>query len=209
MTRRRLGCGFAALVTLAALTAAACGGNGGADATPTAAGTAPTPLPEPTIQGNQYTFPDRGYSVTIPDGWTPDANSVVSGPLKVDSFFSGEEVDGVQTNIAVSCEDNPENVSLSQYIDVKLETLRQLDARDLERLGSLEVGGAPAEMVRYRFVRDELTISKVDVMFLGGKCAWTVSLTAAPSAIEKGRATLNEFLSSFQLLSQNGSSSGG
>ncbi len=146
-------------------------------------------------------FPARGYSATIPDGWTADPNSVASGPLKVDAFFSSEEVDGVQTNIAVACEDNPENVGLAQYVEIKLETLRQLDARDLQRLGALEVSGVPAEMVQYHYERDDLTIGKIDVLFVGGPCAWTVSLTAAPGVLEAGKTVLDQFLRSFQLSS--------
>lgn len=195
------GCWYAGLLVAAvvpALLAVACGGRGGGDETPTV--TARTPLPEPTITGNQFVFPERGYSVTIPEGWTTDPNSVVSGPLKVDSFFSSEQVNGVQTNIAVTCEDNPERIGLAEYVDGKLETLRQLDARDLQRLGSLDVSGVQAEMVQYHYVRDDLTIGRVDVMFVGGACAWTVSLTAAPSVVEAGKSTLTTFLSSFELL---------
>lgn len=200
--------GLAAVsMAMVALLFGACGGDGGGQATPTTEASAPTPLPEPTIEGNRYIFPGRGYSATIPEGWTADPNSVASGPMKVDAFFAGEEVEGVQTNIAVACEENPDSVSLSDYVELKLETLKQLDARDLQRLGALQVAGVPAEMVQYSFVREDVTVSKVDVMFVGGPCAWTVSLTAAPSAIEAAKTTLNAFLGSFELLaSEEGSS---
>ncbi|HWQ28258.1 MAG TPA: hypothetical protein VNN12_04465 [Dehalococcoidia bacterium] len=211
MNTQGLRLGFAAVfMVMAGLLFGACGGDGGGEATPTPEASAPTPLPQPTIEGNRYIFPGRGYSATIPEGWTADPNSVASGPMKVDAFFAGEEVEGVQTNITVTCEENPDNVGLSDYLELKLETLRQLDARDLQRLGALQVAGVPAEMVQYSFVREDVTASKVDVMFVGGPCAWTVSLTAAPSAIEAAKTTLNAFLGSFQLLtSEEGSSSAG
>ncbi|HXF52252.1 MAG TPA: hypothetical protein VNM43_11280 [Dehalococcoidia bacterium] len=194
--------GLCVALALATLVGFACGSDGGSNGgTETPEAATPRVLPEPTITGNRYTFPGRGYAVDIPEGWTTDPNSVAAGSLVVDSFFSSEEVDGVQTNITVSCEENP-TVSTSEYVEQRLETIRQLDARDLERSGTLEVAGVPAEMVQYSLVREDVTVGKVDVMFVSGPCAWTISLTAAPSALDAAKATLNAFLSSFTILQE-------
>lgn len=196
---RRVG-SVAAVLLAATFLLQACGSSGGNDATSTPSPGAPQPPPEPTITGNAFVFPARGYAVKIPEGWTADANSITVGPLKVDSFFSSEKVDGVQTNIAVSCETPSTPITTAEYVESRLETARQLDARDLRRLGALDVGGQQAQMIEYTFVRDQVTVNQVDVVFVGGPCAWTVSLTAAPSVVEAGKSTLDEFLRSFELL---------
>lgn len=196
---RRVG-SVAAVLVAAMFVLQACGSDGGGDATSTPSPEARQPLPEPTITGNEFVFPGRGYAARIPDGWTADANSVTVGPLKVDSFFSPEQVDGVQTNIAVSCEKPSAPITTAEYVENRLETARQLDARDLQRLGSLDVAGQQAEMVEYTFVRDQVTVRRIDVLFVGGPCAWTVSLTVAPAVAEARRSALDEFLRSFELL---------
>lgn len=196
---RRAG-SVAAVLLAAAFFLQACGSSGSDDGASTSSPGAPQPPPEPTITGNTFVFPGRGYAVKIPEGWTADANSVTVGPLKVDSFLSSEEIDGVQTNITVSCQELSTAVTTAEYVESRLETARQLDARDLRRLGSLDVGGYQAEMVEYAFVRDQVTIQRVDVMFVGGPCAWTVSLSAAPSAVDAARTVLDQFLQSFEVL---------
>lgn len=191
--------GLYVALALATFVGFACGSDGGSNGGTETPEATPRVFPEPTITGNRYTFPGRGYAVDIPEGWTTDPNSVAAGSLVVDSFFSSEQVDGVQTNITVSCEENP-TVSTSEYVEQRLETIRQLDARDLQRSGALEVAGVPAEMVQYSLVREDVTVGKVDVMFVSGPCAWTISLTAAPSALEAAKTVLGQFLQSFEIL---------
>ncbi len=160
----------------------------------------PAPQPEPTIAGSRYYFPARGYEALIPDGWHSDANTVVAGPLKVDTFFSPGEVDGVQANVSVSCEENPSGASTEQYVENRLETLHQLAATDVKELGSISVSGVEGQMVSYTLVRGQTTIRKTDVMVVASRCAWLLALATAPSEENQVRDVFDRFLASFRLI---------
>ena len=187
-----------ALLVVGLVSSVACGGGNGSDVGgPTST---PAPQPEPTIVGSQYFFPARGYEALIPDGWNSDANIVVAGPLKIDGFFSPDEVDGVQANISVSCEENPSGASTEQYVENRLGTLQELASTDLKTLGSVSVGGVQGQTVSYTLTRGPTTIRKIDVMVVTSTCAWTVALAAAPSEETQNREVLDRFLESFHLI---------
>jgi len=183
----------------------ACGSAGGAVNQLTST---PAPQAEPTIEENRYFFPARGYEALIPEGWQSDANSLVAGSLKVDSFYASGEVDGVQGNISVTCEENPSGVSTEQYVQNRLATLRQLAVADLKTLGTVTVGGAQGQMVSYTLTRGDTIVRKIDVMVTASKCAWTLALATAPSEESYNRDVFDRFLESFRLIDESPATSG-
>jgi hypothetical protein len=192
-----------ALAIASALAAAACsGGGGGKSGTPTPLDTTPTSVPhvDPTIDGSTFFFPGRGYAAVIPDGWHANPNSLLAGPQLVDTFFSPDTVDGVQSNISVTCELNPSNVTTQEFYDTRVATLGKLGAGDVKVLGGSTVAGVAAQGIAYALTRDKITIAKVDLMFATPRCAWTVALASAPSAAGTNTALFDQFLQSFKLL---------
>jgi hypothetical protein len=197
----------AALVVLGALLLAACGGGGKASVTATpATPAAVTPTStvvvhaQPTIDGSSFLFPDRGYAAVIPDGWHANPNSLLAGPQEVDTFFSAETISGVQANISVTCEANSANVDTNQFVQNRVTTLTKLGATDMTALGTASVAGVDAATVSYTLTREDTQIAKSDVMFATAKCAWTLALASAPSALDQNEAVFAEFLKSFKLL---------
>ena len=142
----------------------------------------------------------------IPDGWQSDANSLVAGPMKVDSFYAADTVDGVQSNISVTCELNPTGVSGADFLKNRLETVSKLSPMDLTDPSPITVGGVQAgTRYSYTLTRSDIVLRKTDVMFVAGACAWTVSAVTAPSQETQTSGIFNAFLGSFQLI---GSSAG-
>jgi hypothetical protein len=190
-----------ALTGAAMVALVACGGGGSKDGGSSPVPGSPTPHPQPTIDGSTFNFPARGYAVTIPPGWHANPNSLLAGPQQVDTFFSDDTVEGVQSNIAITCEANPANVSTQQFFQNKLTTLGTLGARDVQQLGSTTVGGVEAQEVAYNLARGDVKIAKVDVMLVTPACAWTIASASAPSLVNQNGTIFQEFLKSFKLVS--------
>jgi hypothetical protein len=192
-----------ALGGLAVMTVVACNGGGSKSSTPSSASTPAaeqTAHPQPTIDGNTFTFPARGYAAVIPDGWHANPNSLLAGAQTVDTFFAADTVDGVQSNISVTCEENPDNVQTAQFLQNRLATLGRLAAKNLQDLGTTTVAGVPAEKFTYTLERGTTTIQKVDVNFATSKCGWTLAVASAPSTDAQNRTAFDSFLQSFKLL---------
>ena len=202
----RAGAAMFTLTALSALVIAGCSSKGsskskGSQGTPAAATpTAAAPLAQPTINGSSFVFPDRGYAATIPDGWHANPNSLLAGPQQIDAFFSDDTVDGVQSNISVTCEANTTKLTTDEYVQARLKTVQALGAADLKTLPAQTVAGTTAQVVSYSLKRQNTTIDKVDVMFVSPKCAWTVASASAPSAATQVSAKLTTFLQSFKLV---------
>jgi hypothetical protein len=94
----------------------------------------------PVITDSQFEFPDKGYSVRFPEGWTPVANFLPGPDFSVDAFFAPEEVNGLQPNIAVNCERLQEGMGLDEYFDAKVNVVKQVIRVEPE-VGSREVDG--------------------------------------------------------------------
>ena len=187
-------------VSVAALVA--CSGGGSSDKTGTASPTAtPTEKPhvQPTIEGGTFNFPARGYGVLIPNGWHANPNSLLAGTQAVDTFFSADTTDGVQSNISVTCEDNPSNVGTDQFVQTRMNTLGTLGAQDVKTLGPANVGGVQGQKISYTLVRDKVTIQKTDIMFATKRCAWVLALSSAPSAQAQNGTVFDNFVQSFRL----------
>jgi hypothetical protein len=205
MTSRYL---VAAVLVLLSLGLAACGGDGageeeaadsGITEVPTAAAVQPTPESEAKITGNLFEYEARGYSVSFPTGWTPEANFLPGPDFSVDAFFAPEEIRGIQPNIAVTCEAVPAGMTLQEYFDTKVDVVRQVTGAEPE-VRSRTVGGQEAMVSRYERTAADQSIAKTDVVLLTERCGWDIALTA-PLPEEANYVQLFDgFLDSFQFL---------
>jgi hypothetical protein len=197
--RRLAVCGAALVSALALVACNGGGGNSGKTGTATAV---PTERPhvQPTIDGSVFNFPARGYSATIPAGWHANPNSLLAGSQVVDTFFASDTTDGVQSNISITCEDNPANVGTDQFVQHRLNTLNSLGAKDVKEEGATTVSGVSAQKVSYTLVRDNNTIAKTDIMFATRKCGWVIASANAPSVAQQSGAVFDTFLKSFKLI---------
>jgi hypothetical protein len=193
---------FLALLSLA-LTA--CGGGGEKAAEPTTArqptaAVQATPMITPIITGNLFESPDKGYSVRFPEGWKPLSDFLPGPDFWVDAFFEPEEIEGVQPNMAVTCEHPSEGMTLKEYFEQKVEVVRQVAGVEPE-VSSREIAGQ--EALVSRFVREknvQSPIEKTEVYFFTEACAWGLSLTAPYSQRDSYQDLFEEFLGSFHLL---------
>jgi hypothetical protein len=200
----------AVMVTAAVAVGVACdSGGGGKDETPTSAVPTSTativPEPRPTITGNQLYYPAHGFAAVVPDGWHANAGSIVAGLTKIDTFFSAATVDGVQSNISVTCEGDPAGITTADFVTNRLATITKRSATDLKRLDPLTVAGQQAQGASYTITRDQIVVRQFDVMFVTPSCAWTIELATAPSAENENRTIFDRFVQSFQLVSGGGS----
>ena len=158
-----------------------------------------TPEPTPIITGNQFEAPTKGYKVLIPEGWIARPNFFPTASSTTDVFFGPEEAGSkVRTNIGVTCEQTEEGTSFDQYVAEKRELLAAVTGRTPETQ-SIEVSGREAAVMTYSLERDP-AVDKVDAVFAGDRCVWTVALTVAGGQVEAQRPLFDQFLGSFQLL---------
>ncbi|MGB6895333.1 MAG: hypothetical protein WBF37_05245 [Dehalococcoidia bacterium] len=161
-------------------------------ALPTAAGT-------PIITDSQFDFPDKGYSVRIPDGWSPRPNLVGTAALTVDGFFSPSEEAGIQPNISVVCEAILEGTTLEAYFESKRDLVKRVTGAEPEVIRT-EVSGQQAFAMEYTPTKREPLADRRDVVFVNERCGWTISLVVPQGQRSTYEATLNEFIASFRLL---------
>jgi hypothetical protein len=197
---------FAVILVLLGLGLAACGGGDGdgEEAAPTPAGqpspaAAETPAAEPTITGNLLEFQDRGYSVEFPEGWTPRPNFLPGPSLTIDAFFGPEEIQGIQPNIAISCEKLPEDTTLQEYFDSKVDIVRQVAEVEPE-VGSSEVNGQEGLWSRFEREEADPPLAKTEIVFLTERCGWSIAMTVPLGGATDYQEIFDEFVDSFRLL---------
>jgi len=194
-----------AILAFVTLTLAACGGGDEEVAQPTAAGQAtaastPTPMNTPTITDSLFEFKDKGYSVRFPEGWTPLANYLPGPDFSIDAFFAPQEIEGVQPNIAVNCEELPEGMTLQEYFDAEVEVVKQV-AKVEPETSSREVDGQEARQLR--FTREQniaAPMEKTDVFLITERCGWDISLTAPFNDRASYHEPFEQFVDSFRFL---------
>jgi len=197
---------LAAILALLLLSLTACGGGTG-DEEAAEPGTTPqptspavaTPMSTPIITDNLLEFPDKGYSVRFPEGWTPLPDFLPGPGFSVDAFFGPEEIEGVKPNISVTCEEIPEGMSEKEYVDNKVDVVRQITQVEPE-VSSRQVGGR--EAVMYRITREdtEPPVEKTEVIFATEACGWGIALTVPLSDRTSYYDIYDKFLESFRLL---------
>lgn len=155
----------------------------------------------PAITDSHFDFPARGYGVEIPNGWTPDANYISGAEFATDAFFAPEAVDGVKPNISVTCLVVETGTTTDDYGQKKLELVRGL-AKGEPNVSSSQIAGLSALAVEYQPRVSDVEVEKIDIIFVGGPCGWTITLTAPAGRLEEYRDTFESFLASYQLLEQ-------
>lgn len=163
---------------------------------------APTAGPRPTIEGSSYTFPARGYAVAFPEGWTPSPDAITFGSMKTDIFTAPDDGSGAGTTaIVIQCSELEPLPSQSEWSTTRADTYRALGAVDLRDAGHVPVSGADATIYEYTVVTEKGTVKKTDLVFIGGRCAWVVSLGVPESAdTVSARSVFEAFYRSFRLI---------
>ena len=197
---------LALLVVALALAAVACQGeNGdedGIEATPESQATPltlPTPAGTPIISDSQFEFPDRGYSVRIPDGWSPDANFFGTPFSNIDAFFAPSEEAGVKPNITVTCEVIEEGTALDAYFEPKRELVKELTGTEAG-VRQTQVDGREAFIAEYSPTKEPPKVDRTDIVFVNEGRGWTISLVTPEGQRAVYEPILDDFIASFHLL---------
>jgi hypothetical protein len=194
------------ILVFGSLGLAACGG-GGRDkqvATPgiteqPASPVVGTPGQGFTVIDNLFEPADGGYSVQLPEGWTPEPNFLPSSGHVVDAFFAPGLVQGVQPNISVTCEELPEGAALRDYFNEKMDVEKRVAQVEPE-ISSREVSGREALVFRFARENTKPPLEKTEVIFITGSCGWSISLTVPYSEAASYHDLFDKFLASFTAL---------
>jgi hypothetical protein len=198
------------LVMVAALLGTACGGGGGGSkatpsespsGAPTAGPTAvlPTPATTPVISGDLFQYPERGYSVRIPQGWTAEANYLAS-PYEAIDLFKGP-LGAVQPNISVTCYPLPPGTTPEKFFQDYTDVIKAGSGGAQVQTQPLQVSGVDARRADYTVHADPTTVvDKVEVFFMNSRCGWAIALVSPGGQLATYQPVLDQFLASFQLL---------
>jgi hypothetical protein len=175
----------------------ACGGNTKKEvASPTSAPPA-TPFAQPTIIDRVLTSTAKGYEVTFPTNWQPRPNFFQSAGASTDAFFGGDEVNGAQPNISVTC--STPVLSLDASLAQTLQTLKALRQASPTPV-ALQVGGKDARLLQYAIAKQDSPLEQEDVIFVDDRCVWKVSLVVPQGALGRFEPDFQDFLRSFKLI---------
>jgi hypothetical protein len=190
-TRRR-----AALLALAALAVAGCGGDD---------------EDEDPVEGTGYTY-------SVPDGWQDVSDRAEKeldvGGFRPDSLVIGDSEDDFATNVNVIREDGvPEGVTAAQYADVSIaglrdpvaaglppevaETIEDIRPEQISRPSDAELGGEEAVAWDYRSTQDGRNVRVRQVAAVMDGAGYTVTLTVLPARLEEGSGALDEVVESW------------
>jgi hypothetical protein len=186
---------LAALLTLAALAAAGCGGDDGE-----------------SVEGN-------GYSYSVPEGWEDAADSEAADEasevigMRFDSLVNGEAEDGFAVNVNVLRERVPGGITGAEYAELNIAALRdpsaagyppelaerieELDVRGLSRPRRLELDGAGAMTWDYGTTQGGRDLRQRQMVVVRDGAGYTITLTALPSQFEDGTEALDEVVESW------------
>lgn len=218
------------LVIACALVAAACGDgepgeNEDAEATASVEATASTEAtpaqesspdpdapptiaqPAPTVEGNRYTFPDKGYSVEKPAGWGARPNNlfVVSSELfPSDSFIApdSEVVDNIRPSVSISCLIPGENERTSADAATAWGAFVNQLARQEVPSTRTAVSGVDAFAFNYaqqQHASAPIFADRTDVVFVSGGCRWLITLLTPEGRRESYIERFEKLLESFKV----------
>jgi hypothetical protein len=185
---------LAALLTVAALATAGCGGD------------------EDPVEGTGYTY-------SVPDGWedASDSEAADEAPkvigVRFDSVVNGEAEDGFAVNVNVLRERVPGGITASEYAELNIATLRnpsaagyppelaerieELDVSGLSRPRELELDGAGAMAWDYGTTQGGRDLRQRQMAVVRDGAGYTITLTALPSQFEDGTEALDEVVESW------------
>ena len=167
----------------------------------------PVPQGTATITDSLFEYPAKGYTARIPAGWTAAANFYGARNTSADAFFGPKGEEEIQPNISVSCEPPPPGVTAQAFAEGKLTVLRGTLGPGVP-VALLPVRVAGLEGFLIAFSREPGQVQgearpgydRTDVMFIGQKCGFVVSLTTPSGERSTYEPAFNDFLSSFRLL---------
>lgn len=196
-------------LAVAAVIATACRSSPGGSKTPTPAGRTPvatsTAAPTPVVNGDVVTFPNKGYSVKTPQGWTllPNASyDIANAQFPGDSFFAGRDViNGIQPNISITClKPRAEQATTEAFRDGWQAFVENLTGQKLTAQPR-SVGGAPAYELDYTQSQESggpTTADRTDAVLVAGTCRWMFTLLSPPGKRADYLPALNAILDSFR-----------
>jgi hypothetical protein len=189
---------LAALLVLAALAAAGCGGDDG----------------DP-VEGD-------GYSYSTPDGWddfserAEEEDELSFRGIRPDTVVVGETEDDFATNVNVVVQDGglPGDITARQFADANIAGLRSpaqaglppqvarsieaLDVRDVSRPEDAELGGEEAVAWEYRTTQGGRDLRVRQVVAVMDRSGYTVTLTALPTQFDDGVDALDQVAESWE-----------
>lgn len=205
--------GALAACAVAGAAIAACGGDDDGGTVPTpgitsiAQGTAQslvTPFPTPVVSGGQIdSSAGKGYTATIPDGWSVRANLIQAADASTDVFFEPLAVGAnVQASIAITCivQQAP---SEAEHQAFQATTVARIGVNSNISTSTREVAGRNATVVAYHFKsqNEDNTpeLDKEDYLFSAGDCDWKLTLSVPSGRMAEYRERFDTFLDSFQV----------
>ena len=187
---------LAALLAVAALAAAGCGGGD-----------------EDPVEGTGYTY-------SLPDGWedASDSEAADEAPkvigVRFDSLVYGEAEEGFAVNVNVLRERVPGGITASEYAELNIATLRnpsaagyspelaerieELDVRGLSRPRELELDGAGAMTWDYGTTQGGRDMRQRQMVVVRDGAGYTITVTALPSQFEDAAEALDEVAESWE-----------
>jgi hypothetical protein len=186
------------------------GGDNGDDGTPSTGVTETpipgvTPFPTPQIVDGVVTSPAKGYSATIPAGWSSRINLIQTLGSSADVFI-GPLAPGAnaQPNIVLNCiVDYPDVPDATRASDEKTAIpILPLHTDIVE--GTLEIAGQTAPTVTYTIASQQnpqqAILRKTDAYFRTDKCAYELTLAAPVNDVALYQDEFDAFIQSFRLI---------
>jgi hypothetical protein len=179
-------------------------------ATPTvAAEGSPTPAP-PEVDGQTYTFHEKGYAVDAPEGWRFEPNYLfdpAGSQYPQDALFHEDVIDDVQPNMAIGCLiERPGQETSEEFREARRALAEQTGTGEVTER-ELMVSGLPAYALDYRQeLRDRdgeevlAEIDKTDVVLVSGGCRWILTFTAPSGYRGEYQSAFDALVDSFRLL---------
>jgi len=196
-------------LAVAAVIATACRSSSGGSKTPTPAARTPvatsTAAPTPVVNGDVVTFPNKGYSVKTPQGWTllPNASYDISNAqFPGDAFFAGRDViNGIQPNISITClKARADQTTTEAFRDGWQAFVQNLTGQKLTAQPR-SVGGSTGYEFDYAQSQEAggpTTADRTDVVLAAGTCRWMFTLLAPPGKRADYSPALDTILGSFR-----------
>jgi hypothetical protein len=186
---------LSSVILAGALGLAACGGGQGQEVTPTEevgpptetaqAGPAELPAVDPNVPLVEYQSPDRGYSISYPQGWQVDVE-----PGFADYFLWSTEGGRPLAQLAVTC--NEDALTPDELISVDSAAASLFGAIDPTSIVPIDIAGTTGKQMRYTVQAGSVAVEQVVAYAPGEKCGWRLGLASY------GAGTLASYLPLFQ-----------
>lgn len=163
-----------------------------------------TPFPTPVVADGQVdSSGGKGYTATIPQGWSLRANLIQAADASTDVSFEPLALGAnVQASIAITCivQRAP---SEAEHQAFQATTVARIGVNSNITESERQVAGRTAKVVAYHFksVNETNTpeLDKEDYFFSAGDCDWKLTLSVPAGRMAEYRERFDTFLDSFQV----------